>query len=87
MTGATQSDCCQVMRRRNDEDIIARSRRHCSRENAGAVLRRLTGDLASVVVPFGSLAASRSSCRRAAGVLPLPLSHPNILAALVLVMR
>ena len=62
MTGATQSDCCQVMRRRNDEDIIARSRRHCSRENAGAVLRRLTGDLASVVVPFGALAASRSAC-------------------------
>ena len=87
MTGATHKDCCQVMRRRNDEDIIARSRRHCSRENAGAVLRRLTGDLASVVVPFGSLAASRSSCRRAAGVLPLPLSQPNILAALVRVMR
>ena len=62
MTGATQSDCCQVMRRRNDDDIIARSRRHCSRENAGAVLRRLTGDLASVVVPFGALAASRSAC-------------------------
>ena len=62
MTGATHKDCCQVMRRRNDEDIIARSRRHCSRENAGAVLRRLTGDRASVVVPFGALAASRSAC-------------------------
>jgi hypothetical protein len=26
------------------------------------VLRRLTGDRASVVVPFGALAASRSAC-------------------------
>ena len=62
MTGATQSDCCQVMRRRNDEDIIARSLLACSRAKAGAVLRRLTGDRASVVVPFGALAASRSAC-------------------------
>ena len=80
MTGATQSDCCQVMRRRNDEDIIARSRRACSRAKAGAVLRRARGDFAaSVVVPLGGRLASLSSCRRAAGVLLELLSQPNII--------
>ena len=88
MTGATHKDCCQVMRRRKLEDIIARSRLACSRLKAGAVLRRAMGDLAaSVVVPLAGRDASRSSCRLAAGVLPLPLSHPNILAALVLGIR
>ena len=80
MTGATQSDCCQVMRRRNDEDIIARSRLACSRAKAGAVLRRARGDVfGSVVVPLGGRLASRSSWRRAAGVLLELFSQPNIL--------
>ncbi len=80
MTGATQSDCCQVMRRRKDEDIIARSRRACSRAKAGAVLRRARGDVfGSVVVPLGGRLASRSSWRRAAGVLLELFSQPNIL--------
>ena len=80
MTGATHKDCCQVMRRRKDEDIIARSRLACSRAKAGAVLRRARGDFAaSVVVPLGGRLASLSSCRRAAGVLLELLSQPNIL--------
>ena len=80
MTGATQSDCCQVMRRRKDEDIIARSRLACSRAKAGAVLRRARGDVfGSVVVPLGGRLASRSSWRRAAGVLLELFSQPNIL--------
>ena len=80
MTGATQSDCCQVMRLRNDEDIIARSLRACSRAKAGAVLRRARGDFAaSVVVPLGGRLASRSSWRRAAGVLLELFNQPNIL--------
>ena len=80
MTGATQSDCCQVMRRRKDEDIIARSRLACSRAKAGAVLRRARGDFAaSVVVPLGGRLASRSSWRRAAGVLLELFNQPNIL--------
>ena len=80
MTGATQSDCCQVMRRRKEDDIIARSRRACSRAKAGAVLRRARGDVfGSVVVPLGGRLASRSSWRRAAGVLLELFSQPNIL--------
>ena len=88
MTGATQSDCCQVMRRRKDEDIIARSRRACSRAKAGAVLRRARGDFAaSVVVPLGGRLASLSSCRRAAGVLLELLSQPNIICFVVFGLR
>ncbi len=80
MTGATQSDCCQVMRRRKEDDIIARSRLACSRAKAGAVLRRARGDVfGSVVVPLGGRLASLSSCRRAAGVLLELLSQPNII--------
>ena len=86
MTGATQSDCCQVMRRRKDEDIIARSLRACSRAKAGAVLRRANGDVfGSVVVPLGGRLASRSSWRRAAGVLPELFNQPNIICFVVFV--
>ena len=80
MTGATQSDCCQVMRLLKEEDIMARSRRACSRAKAGAVLRRARGDVfGSVVVPLGGRLASLSSCRRAAGVLLELFSQPNII--------
>ena len=80
MTGATQSDCCQVMRRRKEDDIMARSRLAFSRAKAGAVLRRARGDFAaSVVVPLGGRLASRSSWRRAAGVLLELFSQPNII--------
>ena len=80
MTGATQSDCCQVMRRRKLDDIIARSLRACSRAKAGAVLRRARGDVfGSVVVPLGGRLASLSSCRRAAGVLLELFNQPNII--------
>ena len=86
MTGATQSDCCQVMRRRKEDDIIARSRLACSRAKAGAVLRRARGDVfGSVVVPLGGRLASLSSCRRAAGVLLELFSQPNIICFVVFV--
>ena len=86
MTGATQSDCCQVMRRRKLDDIMARSRLACSRAKAGAVLRRARGDVfGSVVVPLGGRLASRSSWRRAAGVLLELFSQPNIICFAVFV--
>ena len=59
---------------------MARSRLACSRAKAGAVLRRARGDFAaSVVVPLGGRLASRSSWRRAAGVLLELFNQPNIL--------